>query len=87
LRSADDVEREWAGKACQRLKQLLPAGDMVNLKTHQDKEKYGRYLAEIVTDKGVNASEAMLASGLVVRYTGGARPPFAVAFAHLLKQG
>ena len=85
IHSSDQVERGFADKARTALAALLPVGATILLRTIKDKEKYGRYLADIVTADNRNVSAALLATGLAIAYDGGAKKPFAVAFAHLLK--
>lgn len=85
IHSADQTERWWAEKSQEMLTVLLPPNMPVLLRTHKDKEKYGRFLAEIITADNRNASTAMLATGLAVAYNGSAKKPFREAFAHLLQ--
>jgi endonuclease YncB( thermonuclease family) len=85
IHSADEIERGWAAKSRDALAAILPVGANVVLRTHKDKEKYGRFLAEIFTADNRNVSAAMLATGLAVAYNGAAKRPFKEAFAHLLK--
>lgn len=49
--------------------QLIPKGTVVRIRTAKDhREKYGRYLAWIFTDKGTNVNRWMVDSGYAVPY-------------------
>lgn len=60
--------------AIQLVHDLIKPGDMVTLLTYKDKrEKFGRYLGEIYTQRGVNVGVELLDAQLAVPYTGGTR--------------
>ena len=56
-------------KARDRLRQLI-LGKQIFIKTVKDqREKYGRYLATIITVEGVNVNDLMIEEGLAVKAT------------------
>lgn len=61
-------EREFGLIAKQRVVDLVE-GKQVVIKTQKDKTgKYGRYLAEIITQDGVNINELLIEEGLAIPY-------------------
>lgn len=51
------------------MKQMLPVGSAVMLRTYKDKrEKYGRYLGTLIKG-GMNINETLLSERMAVRYT------------------
>jgi len=59
-------ERQEGLKAKEFVENLLPVGTEVLIRTHKDrKDKYGRWLAEVVIDDGVTESEKDVATLLV----------------------
>ena len=77
LAGIDAPERNTeAGKmAALWLSDRLPVGSVVTIRTQKDKrEKFGRYLAEVVVDGSAQTlNEAMLGIGLAKPYSGGKR--------------
>lgn len=65
LHAPDPAERERARAGAAMLSSLLPVGSVVQVHTQKDRrEKYGRYLARVVTADGTDAAAALLAAGL-----------------------
>lgn len=58
------------GKAARAyLQTLLKIGDTATIRTHKDKqEKYGRWLAEVLSSELVDVNASMVSSGHAVRY-------------------
>lgn len=48
---------------------LIQPGCDVTISTFKQPDKYGRYLANITTDDGLNINRAMIAAGHAVPYT------------------
>jgi len=66
--SKDPEQRELAKKATGRLRELLPEGKEVTIRTLKDRrEKYGRYLACVYSD-GVWVEQILLDEGLAKVY-------------------
>lgn len=66
-------ERANARSALAMCKAMAPEGCYVQLKTHKSNDKYGRYLASVVTEDGEDISRALIGSGRGVEYFGGKR--------------
>jgi micrococcal nuclease len=74
LNSPDPGQRILATLAKDHLANLLSKAVVLTVNTHKDKkEKYGRYLADIMAD-GVDVVKDMLDTQHGVPYTGGKRP-------------
>lgn len=54
-------------EAREAAKLLAPVGSMVDIETEKA-DKYGRYLAKVVTKGGINVAEALITMGLGVPY-------------------
>lgn len=52
---------------------LAPVGAAVTIHTYKDADKYGRWLAEIVTATGSSVNAALTAAGMAVPYFGGTK--------------
>ena len=63
------------GKAARaHAKLIMPPKTKVTIRTTRDKkEKYGRYLAEIILPDGTSFAEVMIAAGHATKYSGGKR--------------
>jgi endonuclease YncB( thermonuclease family) len=69
-----DTPEDNAGKpAAARAKELAPAGSDVTMVTYKplDEDKYGRWLATIVTPEGVDVAAELLRTSYGVPYFGG----------------
>lgn len=63
-----------AAEATAWLKDKLPVGKQVTLQTVKDKkEKYGRYLATVLSDSNISINDQLVAAHLAVPYFGGAK--------------
>jgi micrococcal nuclease len=72
---APEMGKPGGKEARDYLRELMPVGTTVLLRTHKDEaEKYGRWLAEIylITD-GLYVNAHMITSGHAVPYDGGPR--------------
>ena len=58
---------------------LAPVGATVQISTHKDADKYGRWLAQISTDAGTDVNASLIAANLAVAYFGGTKGVPAVA--------
>lgn len=66
-----------AGKLSQSyLVSIMPLGSTITIQTEKDKqEKYGRYLATLISDKWGNINQALITNGYAKAWDGkGARP-------------
>jgi endonuclease YncB( thermonuclease family) len=72
---APELGKPGGKEARDFLRELMPIGSTVTIRTHKDAtEKYGRMLAEIWDDDTMPSLNAvMVASGHAVPYDGGAR--------------
>ena len=71
--SGDAAERE-AGKAAREFAQFLaPVDSVVKVATVKDKDKYGRFLATMTDEDGLNVADALIAHGHGKPYFGGTR--------------
>jgi micrococcal nuclease len=74
LHSKCQEVRVAAAKAQEALEEMLPAIGQVQL-THISGDKYfGRILADITTEDGLNPAADLLRDGYVTRYDGGRKP-------------
>lgn len=73
--NAPEKNTEAGKMAALWLADRLPMGTVVTIRTQKDRrEKYGRYLAEVMLGAGeVTLNEMMVANGLAKRYDGGKR--------------
>ena len=71
MKTKNKTEKELAIKARDALYQLI-MNKMVRL-NNVEYDKYGRILAEIVTEDGINVSDWMIAGGYAVTYDGGTK--------------
>ena len=71
--SRDEAEKKLGQAAKLQAMALIRPGDSLVLKTHKDREKYGRYLAEIVLADGRNFGQTMITLGHAAEYFGGKR--------------
>lgn len=65
------VERTTAKEAKARLIQLVEGKD-IKIQSYKEKEKYGRYLAELFVE-GTNVNQLLIAEGLAAAYFGGTK--------------
>lgn len=71
--NAPELHEANGMRAQERLAELLGDGPLV-VRTIRDRtEKYGRWLAEIVNNSGVDVGAQLLAEDLAVTYEGGRR--------------
>lgn len=54
-------------------RKLAPVGSIVTIETHTY-DKYGRYLAKVVTSEGINVANELIKMGLGYPYFGGHKP-------------
>jgi micrococcal nuclease len=54
---------------------LAPSGADVYIHTYKDPDKYGRWLAEIVTADGASVNTALVTAALAAPYFGGTKVP------------
>jgi micrococcal nuclease len=74
LIDAPELGTDTGRAARDYLRQLLPTGCEVVIRTHKDKrEKYGRLLAQITGLHGEDVTTALIAAGHGKSYDGGAR--------------
>lgn len=69
-----DTPEDSAGKpAAARARELAPAGSQVQMETFKplDEDKYGRWLAQIITPDGTNVAAELIAEHYGVPYFGG----------------
>lgn len=52
---------------------MAPVGATVQVSTYKEPEKYGRWLAEILTVDGKDVNQALITAGLAVPYFGGTK--------------
>lgn len=71
LTSKVPEERNTAKLAKTRLIHLVE-GKVIKIVSYKEKEKYGRYLAELIV-AGVNINEVLVKEGLAKAYFGGAK--------------
>jgi micrococcal nuclease len=71
IHSKVETERKAAEAAKARLKDLVE-GKIIKIMSYKEKEKYGRYLAELIVD-GVNVNELLIKEGLAKAYFGGTK--------------
>lgn len=71
LTSKVATERATAKAAKARLIELVE-GKTINILSYKEKEKYGRYLAELFVD-GININQLLINEGLAKSYFGGAK--------------
>ena len=78
LYGVDTPERGDPGyrEATARAAELAPEGTVVTLRTVLTDDKYGRVLAEVLTDDGTNVGARLIAEGHARPYTGGTRQPW-----------
>lgn len=65
------AERTTAKAAKARLIQLVE-GKNIKIQSYKEKEKYGRYLAELIVDD-VNINQLLITEGLATPYFGGTK--------------
>lgn len=75
LYGIDTPERgqEHYAEATALAAQLAPAGSPVQISTHKDPDKYGRWLATIFTAAEATVNETLVAAGYAKPYFGGTR--------------
>jgi micrococcal nuclease len=68
IRSQDQISKEKAYRARDKVKELLESANEIVLKTDKDRKgKYGRYIAEVLFD-GNNLSDLLLNEDLAEKY-------------------
>ena len=74
-RSSDKLEKDRGLAAMWFAIGLLPIGSSVHIKSHKpdDKDKFGRWLAEITLPDGTDFATRMLEAGHAKPYFGGSR--------------
>lgn len=75
LYGVDTPERGKPGyrEAASFVSTYAPIGKPVILRTYKDPDKYGRWLAEVITLDGENINQMLVARGLAVEYFGGTK--------------
>ena len=73
--SADVGERERGKKATKFANDVCPSGTMIMMKTFKadSREKFGRYLADVVLEGNRRYADMVISSGNGVEYFGGKR--------------
>lgn len=63
------IERPEGLRIRDQVRMLLPEGSTVQLQTYKDsKGKYGRWLADIITNEGVNVNKLLISQGYAAEY-------------------
>lgn len=73
LHSSDKKERRAAQLAKECAEQIAPVDSYVQVKTIKDKDKYGRYLAQMHTEAGIEVALELIRLGHGKQYFGGTR--------------
>lgn len=73
LYGVDTPERGTSGyhEAIAFVNRLAPVGSSVNLRTYKNPDKYGRWLAEVITPESRLVNDELVGAGLAVAYFGG----------------
>ena len=73
LNSTNVAERERAARAKERLESLVAGQPLIAHTVKDKREKYGRYLVDLLLPDNRSVSNILGEEGLAVAYTGGAR--------------
>jgi micrococcal nuclease len=74
--NAPEAHESGGREATSYLRQLLPVGDPVQIRTYQDpRDKYGRWLAKIACSSAPDVADAMVAAGLAFVWAGSGPKP------------
>lgn len=73
LYGVDTPEKGKAGyhDAIAFVNRCAPVGSYVNLRTYKNPDKYGRWLAELITPDSRTVNDGLVEAGLAVAYFGG----------------